>query len=198
MKNLLLLVLCLSIFQYGVAQSDAVPSGEAHAGFGLLSDVRIIAAFAETYSQIASGISGEPISSDYSTTGPFIAGYAFYLSKRLTLGPEFNLTQLRIREDYASGERVRDNFVFVNLSARLDFRYVNRESVQMYSGICLGPSYIFDQSRDASAEDQSGFFVSYQLNFFGIRFGKEWAGYAEFGFGRNGLLSLGMSKHFWK
>ncbi|HEX8039268.1 MAG TPA: hypothetical protein VF490_08950, partial [Chryseosolibacter sp.] len=142
--------------------------------------------------------SGDPVTSDYSTTGPFIAGYGFYLSKRLTLGPELNFTQLRIKENYSTGERVRDNFVFVNLSARLDFRYVNRESVQMYSGICLGPSYIFDQSTDSSTKDQSGFFVSYQLNFFGIRFGREWAGYAELGFGRNGLLSVGMSRHFWK
>ncbi len=198
MKNLLVFVVCLSFFQYAGAQSDANPAREMHVGFGLLSDVRIIAAFADTYSQIASGISGEPLTSDYSTTGPFIAGYAFYLSKRLTLGPEFNLIQLRISKNYSSGERVRDNFVFVNLSARLDFRYVNRESMQMYSGICLGPSYIFDRSTDPSRNDRSGLFVSYQLNLFGIRFGREWAGYAEFGFGRNGLLSVGMSKHFWK
>ncbi len=200
-----LLMICLSAFQIlyaqqqpGTAGNDVSnphkPKGEFRIGYGLLSDMQLIAAFSDTYVTIASGITGEPIGSDYPTVGPIIASYAFFLSDRITLGPEFNIIQLDIKNTYSSGEVTRDHFLITNLSARVDFYYVQNEKIELYSGASLGGSYIFEQSVDPDEEDNSAPFVSYHLNFFGIRFGKSWAGYAEVGFGRNGLMNFGISK----
>ncbi|MGC1242800.1 MAG: hypothetical protein WA874_14510 [Chryseosolibacter sp.] len=196
MRSLLpVFVICFLIPSDLDGQPDPDRGKEWRVGYGILSDVRIIAAFAETYSTIASGISGEPLRSDYASAGPVIIRCDLLVSRRISLGPEINFVQIKRTEMYSSGEVSRDRFFFANLSARIDYYYVNRESVRMYSGLALGPSYIFDRSEGAQ-DDSSGFFVAYQLNFFGIRFGREWGGYAEAGFGRNGLLNVGISKQF--
>lgn len=170
------------------------PKYEIRVGYGILSDMQLIAAFSDTYVTMASGITGEPISSEYPTVGPIIASCNFFLSERITLGPEFNIMQLDIKNTYSSGEITRDHFLITNLSARIDFYYVKNEKIELYSGASLGGSYIFEQSVDPDEEDNSAPFVSYHLNFFGIRFGQSWAGYAEVGFGRNGLMNFGISK----
>lgn len=188
-------VICFVTLNYLNAQPKADHTGELRVGYGLLSDVRIMAAFANTYSTISSGISGEPLNSDYVSAGPVIIRWDLLVSRRISLGPEVNFVQLKRTEVYSSGEVSRDRFFFANLSVRADYCYFNNESVRMYSGLALGPAYIFDRS-DGAEDDRSGFFISYQLNFFGIRFGREWGGYAEAGFGRNGLLNLGVSKQF--
>lgn len=188
-------IICIVSFQNVFGQIERDPSADFRLGYGFLSDVQMIAAFADTYSTISSGISGDPEHSEYTSAGPVIARYVFFVSRKLSIGPEINLVQVKITERYSTGESIRDRFFFVNISGRVDYHYTNRENLGMYSGIALGPSYIFDQS-DNPSEDRSGFFIAYQLNFFGIRFGKEWGGYAEFGFGRNGLLNVGISKQF--
>ena len=166
---------------------------EIHFGYGFLSDIEIIAVFAERYSRTIGAFAGHITSTELSTTGPVIIGFNFRNSKKLTIGPEINLMQLKIRDRYSSGITVHGSYFVTNVSSRIDFRYVKRENLQMYSGIMLGISYIFDQSSD-ELDDNSTLFPSYQLNFFGIRFGKSWGGYAEIGFGRNGLLNIGVSK----
>lgn len=186
-----IIVFWVLVIQAGYGQPY---NNELHLGYGFVSDVEIIARFAGTYSKIASGISGDPVSSEYSTSGAFILGYNFFVSPKVNIGPELNVVTVTIRERYSSGEQVNDRFLFTNLSARFDYRYVRRENLQMYSGLALGGSYISDRSNDPSRDDRSGAFISYQLNFFGIRFGGEWGGYAELGFGRNGLLNAGISK----
>ena len=188
-------VICFVTINHLNAQPKADHTRELRVGYGLLSDVRIMAAFADTYSTISSGISGEPLNSDYASAGPVIIRCDLLVSRRISLGPEINFVQLKRTEVYSSGEVSNDRFIFANLSARVDYCYFNNESVRMYSGLALGPAYIFDRSGGVE-DDRSGFFISYQLNFFGIRFGREWGGYAEAGFGRNGLLNVGISKQF--
>lgn len=181
-----------------IVERDALgierPKYEIRVGYGILSDMQLMAAFSDTYVTMASGITGEPISSEYPTVGPINASFNFFLWERITLGPEFNIMQLDIKNTYSSGEITRDHFLITNLSARIDFYYVKNEKIELYSGASLGGSYIFEQSVDPDEEDNSAPFVSYHLNFFGIRFGKSWAGYAEVGFGRNGLTNFGISK----
>jgi hypothetical protein len=193
--RLLVFIICTALLNDLDAQPNPDHARELRVGYGLLSDVRIMAAFAQTYSTISSGISGEPLNSDYSSAGPVIIRWDLLVSRRISLGPELNFVQVKRTEIYSSGQISRDRFFFANLSARIDYCYFNNESVRMYSGLALGPAYIFDRSEGVE-DDRSGFFISYQLNFFGIRFGSEWGGYAEAGFGRNGLLNVGISKHF--
>lgn len=175
------------------AQRDR-PRQEFRLGYGLLSDMQLIAAFTDTYVTITSGITGEPVSSEYPAVGPVIASYTFFVSKHIAIGPEFNLLQLDINSTYSSSQVTRDRFLITNLSARIDFYYVHNEKIELYSGASLGGAYIFEQSVDQDEENNSAPFVSYHLNFFGVRFGKSWAGYAEAGFGRNGLINFGISR----
>lgn len=191
----LVFIICFVLLKDLDAQPKTDYVRELRIGYGLLSDVRIMAAFADTWSTISSGISGDPLSADYASAGPVIIRWDLLVSRRITLGPELNFVQLKRTEVYSSGQVIRDRFFFANLSARVDYCYFNNDGVRMYSGLALGPSYIFDRSEGVE-DDRSGFFLSYQLNFFGIRFGREWGGYAEAGFGRNGLLNVGISKQF--
>ena len=188
------LIFCTLFSQSVYAQTTSAWEKEIRLGYGFLSDMQIMLAFTNTYGTISSAIAGEPVSTDYSSTGPVIAGFNFFTSKRLTIGPELNVLQLKRTERYESGAIVRDQFFIVNVSGRLDYRYFMRDAVQLYSGLSLGGAYIVDQSENVANDDRSGFFIAYHLNLLGIRVGKSWAGYAEFGFGRNGLLHVGIAK----
>jgi hypothetical protein len=193
-KNLAIGLVVCTLFSEGLyGQTTSAPERAVHLGYGFLSDMQIMLAFSNTYGTISSAIAGDPVSIDYSSTGPIIAGLNFFTSKRVTIGPELNILQLKRTQRYEFGAIVKDQFFIVSISGRVDYRYLMRDAVQLYSGLSLGGAYIVDQSVNV-ANDRSGFFIAYQLNLFGIRVGKSWAGYAEFGFGRNGLLHIGIAK----
>lgn len=193
-RNLAIGLIACTLLSHGLyGQTTSASENEIRLGYGFVSDMQIMLAFTNTYGTIASAIAGDPVSTDYSSAGPVIAGFNFFTSKRVTIGPELNILRLKRTERYESGAIVKDQFFIVNVSGRVDYRYLIRDAVQLYSGLSLGGAYIVDQSVNI-ANDRSGFFIAYHLNLFGIRVGKSWAGYAEFGFGRNGLLHIGVAK----
>ena len=86
---------------------------------------------------------------------------------------------------------------FYSAGAEVQFRYVNRGIIQVYSGGALG--FTFGQetltASDYSTEEKSGslYLPAYQLNVAGIRIGNKIAGFAEIGFGYKGIINAGIS-----
>lgn len=88
---------------------------------------------------------------------------------------------------------------YYTVALEWEYRYVNHGNVQVYSGLGLGFTYgteeltppPFEPATMASTGDISS--VAYQLNAIGIRVGKKFGGFAEFGYGYKGIINIGFS-----
>jgi hypothetical protein len=192
MRALLVLISCVLMFHGLEAQDAPVAGNECYAGYGLLTDMRILF---ETENFLGVIVGAQY--ADVKGTGAFVAGYNRYLSKKVAVGATVNYQYLRMTGVYLSGEPINNDQSFLNVMARFDYRYVNNEKVQLYSGVSLGPAFIIGNwQNNEGEEDHFAPFIAYQINLIGMRVGKEWAGFGELGFGRNGLLTLGISRRF--
>lgn len=84
---------------------------------------------------------------------------------------------------------------FVTLAIEGEYRYRNQGVVQLYSGIGLGYSYGTETLTSPEQLTTNGNVstIAYQINAIGVRLGKKYAGFAEFGFGYKGIVNVGLS-----
>lgn len=87
---------------------------------------------------------------------------------------------------------------FISFAIEWDYRYVNRNGIQLYSGFGLGYTYGTEKLtppeesvNPVSTGDISS--VAYQLNAVGIRLGKKYAFFLELGYGYKGIFNTGFS-----
>jgi len=90
------------------------------------------------------------------------------------------------------------NRSFYTLAIEWDYRYVNQGPIQVYSGVGLGFSYAteeFNPSAESTLNHSTGNIsnIAYQLNAVGVRLGKKYAGFVEFGYGYKGIINAGFS-----
>ncbi|PLX04999.1 MAG: hypothetical protein C0595_01245 [Marinilabiliales bacterium] len=111
----------------------------------------------------------------------------------VTLGYGSNKSKIYYIGQYA-GELNRK---FFTVAAEMQYRYVNRGIIQVYSGLGLGLTY-GQETLSKSAihpEESNGTIIrpAYQLNVAGVRIGNKFAGFIEFGYGCKGILNFGLS-----
>ncbi|MFA5419677.1 MAG: hypothetical protein WC341_14595 [Bacteroidales bacterium] len=87
---------------------------------------------------------------------------------------------------------------FITVAADIEYRYVNRGIIQLYSGVSAGyqiGSEKLTAPVDSGLSNDTGSInrIAYQANVLGIRIGKSIGGFAEFGFGYKGIINLGLS-----
>jgi hypothetical protein len=81
--------------------------------------------------------------------------------------------------------------------ARFTFSYVNKPVIHMYSGVGIGITMDFatEKANGQSSSDRK-LFPAGQLTLMGLRFGRAFGGFIEFGFGTYGILNAGLSYKF--
>ena len=87
---------------------------------------------------------------------------------------------------------------FISIAVDVEYRYINRGIVQLYSGAGVGYQIGTEKLTapiDSGMSDASGEInrMAWQANVMGIRIGKSIGGFAEFGFGYKGIINLGLS-----
>jgi len=87
---------------------------------------------------------------------------------------------------------------FITLAVEWEYRYVNQGIVQVYSGLGLGYTYGTEKLTpppELGTEPGSGDVssIAYQVNAVGMRIGKKYAGFVEFGYGYKGIVNIGFS-----
>jgi len=111
----------------------------------------------------------------------------------VSLGYGANKSEIYYVGQYA-GELNRK---FFTVAAEMQYRYVNKGIIQVYSGLGLGLTY-GQETLSATAihpEETSGTIIrpAYQFNVAGVRIGNKFAGFAEFGYGYKGIVNFGLS-----
>lgn len=74
------------------------------------------------------------------------------------------------------------------------FAWLRRGIVQLYSGIGLGISTLIYNKFNATPYARPD--IAYDLTFVGIAVGRDWFGYADFGVGTRGVVSVGFGHRF--
>ena len=131
---------------------------------------------------------------EVTTTPALTVYYMYHASRLISVGGNF-VYQKFDREWYLLGEQVSTNSInYYTFMGRVDFNYVRTRLLRMYSGVALG---IFHASESGeSVEDNTLTKGALQVNAFGLRVGKQLAGYLEFGFGFNGIIAAGIAYEF--
>ncbi len=127
--------------------------------------------------------------------GAFSFQYQYRVSKVISIGGlfSFNPGVSEIRFNKKTSLQMAN--YFMTLMPRVDFTYVNKGIFSMYSGFAIGVTYAILKINYSDQTDvvTTGWTLGMQLNFIGIRIGKDIGGFAEFGFGSQGLVNFGIS-----
>jgi len=143
---------------------------------------------------------------DPSSAGTFFVGYGRTLNRVISLGFMFGFQQFSYtgkahyvinNSGYATSDTVvslsnHDNLL--NGMARVQFCYVNKPAIKLYSGVGIGITVNFSKGKIGPDEyTDRKLYPGGQLTLMGIRFGRAFGGFFEFGFGTYGIINAGIS-----
>ena len=128
-------------------------------------------------------------------SGTFLFGYRYSPVERISIGVDggyHKISEEAWSQDDYLGNLNRQYFI---MAALANFKYVNKPSFQMYSGLAFG--YAFQKAQYLPVEGEEDFEDAGQLAFhisaLGFRFGKKIGGFAEIGYGYKGVVNFGLS-----
>jgi hypothetical protein len=217
-KSTPLLTLTLSLLSYtfSFAQTDDIDSHtEIYFGYGVVSSHQLnelggVANFTEINTPFTDNpsISTRAIGSIY-------GGFLYHISNKINFG--FNaafgnystLWAYKDQVGVSSGNTVEFLNNYITLAARFNYNWLVEDKYRFYSGFGAGTSiilseYTFKSFDETELENKTfirstnSFQPDIQLTLIGIRAGKNLAGFAELGFGYQGIFNVGVSYRFKK
>lgn len=168
---------------------------EISAGMGLGSTVQLLDEFWE----FGAGFSAVFFNTSYvektENLGEFRISYAYTPKQRWSFGAAFSYNQSKFdvfRTDEKIGNQVNN---YYTLAAETRIAFLQKEQLRLYA--LMGVGATFGQVKrshwsDGIEQRSQGTLFNFQITPFGVRYGKDWGGFAELGFGYRGLLSFGI------
>jgi hypothetical protein len=141
--------------------------------------------------------------SDVRSIGAFLIGYNRMVSRIVMVGfvasyINVNYTgQITSYEGGYQGQATYNDNLF-NGIARVTFNYVNKPTVRVYSGVGMGITVDLSnmESTGHDKETDRKILPAGQITFMGVRFGRSFGGFCEFGIGTNSIISAGLNYQF--
>jgi hypothetical protein len=198
MKNLVLTVVTISVLligSKGMAQKEEFSRNDVRLSYGMTTSTMV----ALVTGQILSDMFIMPFDSSYRADatgyGAFTIQYQYRFSKLIQVGAACSFNPGHLSVQYNRGNTQYSTVFFASVLPRIDFNYVNKGVVTLYSGIALGASYYNFKNNYSNAPDKpgNGITFNYHINAIGIRVGKSISGFMEMGFGCLGMLNFGVS-----
>lgn len=200
-----LLFLCGILITQGNAYAqdnkNEIYAGYSPLGIGMQMYIDITV---DVFDDIFTSWGYSEVDDNSTTTGIIMLGYNRFLNDWLKLGVNGSYIGITTTKDFKkdghSDRSVKWRDDFYTVMARVDFHYVRKEKITMYSGIALGASFTNSETlsgdENSAAELDNSTFFAFQLNAFGFRYGGAFGVYGEAGFGYNGIFNLGLSYMF--
>jgi hypothetical protein len=206
MKTTLLLIICITALSITTvsAQDEDQPvkktgqmllPNEVFLGYGALGLFYWTGRMA--HSSDYPSEQGNQTFTEPSSAGALEIGYTRNLGRVISVGFLFGIQNFSYTGTTPQGVRTEYNDFLAGGMARILFSYLNKPTVNMYSGLALGITMNF-----GSADQPSGtvtdrkLFPGGQLTLMGLRFGKALGGFIEFGIGTIGIVNAGISYKF--
>jgi hypothetical protein len=101
------------------------------------------------------------------------------------------------QSDNTTPEAITVNNNLIMGIARVTFNYVNKPVIRMYSGIGIGLTINLSSVKlNGQTDHDRKLLPGGQLTLMGLRFGRAFGGFVEFGFGTYGIVNAGLSYKF--
>ena len=153
-------------------------------------------------------INRDPDYENPSSLGTLFLGYQRSLNRVVSMGFLFGFQNFSYTEtatetsnlngtNVTTGHTINNNDVLLSGIARFLFSYVNKPVVRIYSGIGIGITVDFGKANlDGKDYSEKKLWPAGELTLMGIRFGRAFGGFFEFGFGSYGIINAGLSYKF--
>jgi len=198
-KTIILLMLCLlTLSASSEAQETKNGKNEIRLGYGVLTAPEMANSLMSVWPAIGMTIWKDTIS-DYNCSfyGVLSLEYKRYIKPWVSVGISLSVNPISTLIKTKHDKELTWNYYLINVLPRLDFQYVNKGIFSMYSGIQAGATVILWQDREGSTNlTDTGVGFAYHVNAFGMRIGKEFGAYMEWGFGFRGIVNVGISGKF--
>jgi hypothetical protein len=143
---------------------------------------------------------------DINSMGSFMIGYNRMLTKTIMIGfvaSYINCTYKRTYYNYEGSSNIGSasfNDNLLNGIARITFNYVNKPVVRVYSSFGMGITVDISNAQGDQAgaveETDRKILPAGQITFMGVRFGRSFGGFVEFGIGTNAIITGGLNYQF--
>ncbi len=141
--------------------------------------------------------------SDINSIGAFMIGYNRMVSRVVMVGFVASYINVYYTRNYTSTTggyqgKATFNDNLWNAIARVTFNYVNKPVVRVYSGAGMGITVDLSnvEAPGKDKEKERKIYPAGQVTFMGVRFGRTFGGFCEFGIGTNSIISAGLNYQF--
>lgn len=130
--------------------------------------------------------------------GNFYLGYNRSLNKVVGVGFMFGYQNFKYTETTIDPtvRTIDATDILLTGIARVTFSYLNKPSIRMYSGVGIGLTIDFGKTSGDVEDSERKLWPGGQLTLMGLRFGRTFGGFVEFGFGSYGIVNAGLSYKF--
>jgi hypothetical protein len=143
--------------------------------------------------------------SDINSMGTLMIGYNRMLNKVIMIGFVASYMNCNYKRTYTNydgsslGEATFNDNMLSGI-AKFTFNYVNKPIVRVYSaagmGITVDLSKVQGDLPQSVQESARKILFAGQVTFMGVRFGRSFGGFCEFGFGTNSIITAGFNYQF--
>jgi len=214
-KVFLCLVLIGMIFNISAQEAEKTQTSlqrhEVCAGFGLLNDNQMIAMIGDVLATVFTlGYLVEP--NEYKAFTPFV-GYRYNLAKRFSIGGllAFDSNSVKVAQDKNENGKLDENEMlnkqivkrrYITFAVEPKFNYIAKPSFQLYGYFGLGMTVVkfgkvnkFANGEQPEVDNRLPH-INAHFTPIGMRFGKDFGGFVEFGYGYKGIINAGFSYRF--
>lgn len=131
-------------------------------------------------------------------TGCIFVTYKYFAFERLAFGATTGFNRYGRTDYFRNGNYTSFKNKIVTVSGEVNFYYVKRKNVSLYSLAGIGLFHRNTETNHAYQQQTQGEEngVALQITPIGIRYGKSFGGFAEFGAGYKGVINLGVNIKF--
>jgi len=137
------------------------------------------------------------------SAGNFFIGYGRSLNRVVSTGILFGFQNFHytgtalLKASGTDTAKFKVDDLLVTGIARVTFCYLNKPFIRMYSGIGIGLTIDFGKvTVNSEQTSERKLWPGGQITLMGLRFGRAFGGFVEFGFGSYGILNAGLSYKF--
>jgi hypothetical protein len=206
-RALLFAILCMSSFAFSQNTEPTVKPTEKssqtalyndiYGGYGALSIFYFTGEMDNSFDMVQS-----TSLNDAQSAGTFYIAYQRSLNKVISTGfvfgyQNFHRTGTGYLKTSGASTSVSVNDNLLMGMARVTFCYLNKRVIRMYSGVGIGITVDLAtiNTQEGSDSDRK-LLPGGQLTLMGLRFGRAFGGFIEFGFGTYGIVNAGLSYKF--
>lgn len=168
---------------------------EISAGMGLGSTNQILEGFLSFGSAFSAGFFDTSFLDKTKSLGEFRLEYAYTPKEKWHFGGAFSYNYSEF-DAVKNGEKLGEQTnTYYTIAGEASYSFLKKESLRLYALLGAGATFGNVNRTEYTHQEKyrsQGALFNFQITPIGIRYGKDWGGFAELGFGYRGVLSFGV------